>query len=66
MRLVAVLGLTAGLAGCVVAPYGYAPAPAYGYYAAPAYGYYAPPAYYAPPTVSFGFGFGGRGHWHGR
>lgn len=58
IRLIAVLGLAGGLAGCVVAPYGYGYAPAY-----PAYGYYAAPAYYAP-SVSVGVGF--RGGWHGR
>jgi hypothetical protein len=56
--LLAVLALTIGLGGCVVAPYGYAPAPAYGY------GYYPAPAYYAAPEVGIGVGFGG--HWHGR
>jgi hypothetical protein len=57
IRLLAVIALAGGLAGCVVAPpYGYAPA-------YPAYGYYAAPAYYAP-SVSVGVGFGGG--WHGR
>jgi hypothetical protein len=48
-RLLAVLALTIGLAGCVVAPYGYAPA----------YGYYPAPAYYAP-SVNVGVGWHGR------
>jgi hypothetical protein len=63
-RLFAVLALISGLAGCVVAPYGY---DGYGYggYASPAYGYYPAPAYYAAPIgVGVGVGFGGG--WHGR
>ncbi|WP_164707864.1 hypothetical protein [Paraburkholderia phosphatilytica] len=46
IRLLVVVALAvAGLAGCVVAPYGY---PAYGY------GYYPAPAYYAAPAVGVG------------
>jgi len=53
VRLLAVLIVVDGLAGCVVAPpYGYAP------------GYYPAPAYYAAPTVGVGFRYGGG--WHGR
>ncbi len=40
----------------------------YSYYASPYYGGYYPGYYggYYGPVVSFGFGFGGRGHWgHG-
>jgi hypothetical protein len=44
IRLLVVVALAvAGLAGCVVAPYGY-----------PAYGYYPAPAYYAAPAVGVG------------
>jgi hypothetical protein len=60
IRLLIILGLAFGLAGCVVAPpYGYAPAPGYGYAYAP--------GYYAAPSVAVGVGFGGfYGHgWHG-
>ena len=46
-RLVSVLAIVCGLAGCIVAPpYGYAPAPDYGYAYAP--------GYYAAPTVGIG------------
>jgi hypothetical protein len=67
VRLVSILALAAGLAGCVVAPpydngYGYEPVPAYGY--APGYYGYAP-GYYAAPPVSLGFGFGFFGGHHG-
>jgi hypothetical protein len=60
VRLVSILALAAGLAGCVVAPpydngYGYEPVPAYGY----------APGYYAAPPVSLGFGFGFFGGHHG-
>jgi hypothetical protein len=59
LRLVSVLALAVGLAGCVVAPpYGYGPAPAYGY------GY--APAYYAVPNIAVGIGFGGGCCRHGR
>ncbi len=44
------------LSGCVVYPAGYG-----GGYGG---GYYAAPAYYAPPPVSFGFGYYGGG-WGG-
>ena len=65
--------------GRSAAGYGYdAPPPGYGYpYPPPGYGYpYYGPGYYGPgyypgyyygPSVSFGFGFGGRGYrggWH--
>ncbi len=68
IRLLSILTLAAGLAGCVVAPpYGYAPGPAYqsgpGYYGyAPGYYGYAP-GYYAAPAVDLGvgIGFGGYG-----
>ncbi|HKR42516.1 hypothetical protein AB4Y45_21845 [Paraburkholderia sp. EG287A] len=50
--VIALVGLSAGLTGCVVAPpYAYAPAPAYGY------GY--APGYYAAPSVDIGVGVGG-------
>jgi hypothetical protein len=57
-KLLAVLALSSGLAGCVIAPYG-----GYGYGYAPAYGYYPAPAYYAAP-IDVGVGFGGG--WRGR
>jgi hypothetical protein len=58
-RLVSVLAIVCGLAGCIVAPpYGYAPAPDYGYAYAP--------GYYAAPTVGIGIGFGGGCCRHGR
>lgn len=60
VRLLTVLMLAAGLAGCVVAPpgyYGYAPTPAY-------YGY--APGYYYGPSIDVGIGFGGGHGWHGR
>jgi hypothetical protein len=53
VKLLGVLLVVDGLAGCVVAP-------PY----APAYGYYPAPAYYAAPAVGVGIGFGGG--WHGR
>jgi hypothetical protein len=47
---IALVALSAGLTGCVVAPpYAYAPAPAYGY----------APGYYAAPSVAVGVGVGG-------
>ena len=49
-----------GLSGCVAVPYGPSP---YGY-GQEAYG---PPVYSAPvivPSISLGFGFGGRRHHH--
>lgn len=47
---IALVALSAGLTGCVVAPpYAYAPAPAYGY----------APGYYAAPSVDIGVGVGG-------
>ena len=56
----------AGLSGCVAVPYGPSP------YGGSPYGYgqeaYGPPVYSAPvivPSISLGFGFGGRRH-HGR
>ena len=46
---IALVCLSVGLTGCVVAPpYAYAPAPAYGY----------APGYYAAPAVSIGVGGG--------
>ncbi|WP_322103906.1 hypothetical protein [Paraburkholderia sp. J41] len=54
----ALVALSAGLSGCVVAPpYAYAPAPAYGY------GY--APGYYAAPSVDIGVGVGGYYGGHG-
>jgi len=54
----------AGLSGCVAVPYGGSP------YGGSPYGYgqeaYGPPVYSAPavivPSISLGFGFGGRRH----
>lgn len=47
---IALVAMSAGLTGCVVAPpYAYAPAPAYGY----------APGYYAAPAVDIGVGVGG-------
>ncbi|CAG9273173.1 hypothetical protein [Paraburkholderia unamae] len=47
---IAMVALSAGLTGCIVAPpYAYAPAPAYGY----------APGYYAAPAVDIGVGVGG-------
>jgi hypothetical protein len=66
LRAMALLALTATLAGCVV----YEPGPGYGYgYAAPApgYAYAAPaPAVYGPPvygSVVIGGGWGGGRRW---
>lgn len=57
IKLLVVLGLAAGLSGCVVAPpYGYAPAYGYGY----------APGYYAAPSIDLGIGIGGGHGWHGR
>lgn len=51
---IALVALSAGLTGCVVAPpYAYAPAPAYGY----------APGYYAAPAVSVGVGGYYGGGW---
>jgi hypothetical protein len=51
---IALVALSAGLTGCVVAPpYAYAPAPAYGY----------APGYYAAPSVAIGVGGYYGGHW---
>ena len=53
---IALVALSAGLTGCVVAPpYAYAPAPAYGY----------APGYYAAPSVAIGVGVGGGYYGHG-
>ena len=77
INTLAVVSLTALLAGCIAVPVGqgYYPAPNDyyaadpGYYSAP--GYYPAPAYYPPSAYygpSFGIGvysgWGGRG-WHG-
>ena len=69
IRLLSILTLAAGLAGCVaVAPpygsgYGYDPGPTY--QSGPAYYGYAP-GYYAAPAVDVGIGFGGYyGGGHG-
>jgi hypothetical protein len=69
IRLLSILALAAGLAGCIaVAPpygsgYGYDPGPTY--QSGPAYYGYAP-GYYAAPTVDVGIGFGGYyGGGHG-
>lgn len=66
VKTLAIALLTAaGLSGCVAVPYGpdpYGPDP----YGPQTYG---PPAYSAPlivPSISLGFGFGGRRHHHHR
>jgi hypothetical protein len=43
-------------------PPAYGPPPPY-YYGPDPYAYPYYPPYYGGPAISFGFGFGGRGHW---
>jgi hypothetical protein len=67
IRLFCIFALSAGLAGCLVAPpygSGYGPQPAPAYQAGPGYYGYAP-GYYAGPTVDVGIGIGGYFGGHG-